>query len=205
MWYILAVRSAALCFVVLFVVGAAAQEIPRDTSIPTFGTTVVLSSGLQGEIYFIRRNTDKFPKLKKRKPVGTIYTTQLNVPTRDFKEGFPGITNRYEWFAIDYTGKFWIEDAGVYRFSLMADDGAKLYIDDKLVIDNGGVHPVATVSGKIKLAVGIHRIRVPYFQGPRYQVALVLRVARPGEDEYKIFNTNDFKPSSKLDPWPQPR
>jgi fibro-slime domain-containing protein len=199
------VRSVLVCFALLFVVGAPAQEPPPDTSIPTFGTTVVLSSGLQGEIYFIRRNSDKFPKLKNRKPVGIIYTTQLNVPPRDFKEGFPGITNRYEWFAIDYTGKFWIEDAGVYRFSLMADDGAKLYIDDKLVIDNGGIHPVATVAGKVNLAAGIHWIRVPYFQGPRYQVALVLKVARPGDDDYKVFNTNDFKPSSKLDSWQRPR
>ncbi len=196
-------RSVLLCLVVLAGIGAAAQESPPDSSIPTFGTTVVLSSGLQGEIYFIRRNSGKFPKLKNRKPVGTIYTTQLNVPPRDFKEGFPGITNRYEWFAIDYTGKFWIEEAGVYRFSLMADDGAKLYIDDKLVIDNGGVHPVATVAGSVKLAAGLHWIRVPYFQGPRYQVALVLKVARPGEDDYKVFNTNDFKPSSKLDSWPR--
>jgi hypothetical protein len=87
----------------------------------------------------------------------------------------------------------------------MADDGAKLYIDDKLVIDNGGIHPVATVAGKVNLAAGIHWIRVPYFQGPRYQVALVLKVARPGDDDYKVFNTNDFKPSSKLDSWQRPR
>src|SRR5580658_1457173 len=28
--------------------------------------------------------------------------------TQDYKQGFRGITRRTEWFAIDYTGRFWI-------------------------------------------------------------------------------------------------
>ena len=46
------------------------------------------------------------------KPVGTIYTNSLNVSPQRFDESFPGITDRFEWFAIDYTGKFWIEQPG---------------------------------------------------------------------------------------------
>jgi hypothetical protein len=178
---------------------AAAQDSP----VPTFGTTVVLSSGLQGEIYFIHHNTQNLPDLKKRKPVGVIYTTRLNVPPQDFKVGFPGLTNRFEWFAIEYTGKFWIDDPGLYGFSLMADDGAQLFIDDRIVIDNGGSHPPLTKEGSVNLAAGLHRMRVPYFQGPRFLVALVLKVARPGQRDFKVFDTSDFKPSKDLDSWPK--
>jgi len=177
---------------------AAAQE-----PMPTFGTTVVLSSGLQGDIYFIHHNTKHLPDLTKHKPVGAIYTTHLNVPPQDFKQGFPGITNRYEWFAIDYNGKFWIETPGMYRFALTSDDGAELYIDGQLIIDNNGTHPPETRNGSLNLARGIHRIRVPYFQGPRFMVALILKVARPGEEDLKIFDTNDFKPPSNPDSWPE--
>ncbi len=43
--------------------------------------------------------------------------------------GFPGLTDRFEWFAMDYSGKFWIDRTGLYRFRLVSDDGAMLYVD----------------------------------------------------------------------------
>src|SRR5258708_6436179 len=75
----------------------------------TFGTTVVSSTGFVGQIYYLRPGTEILPNFKKMKPKGTIYTTTLNVPPRDFTEGFPGLTNRFEWFAIRYEAKFWVE------------------------------------------------------------------------------------------------
>ena len=99
-------------------------------------------------------------------PQGSIYTTSLDVPPQDFLIGFPGITRRFEWFAIDYSGKFWIETPGLYRFRLVSDDGAMLYIDGQLIADNDGVHSTTVRLGSIRLAGGTHTIRVPYFQGP---------------------------------------
>ena len=106
--------------------GAAAQGEPAVK----FGATVVLPSGLRGLIYRVKKNTERLPDFRKLKPAGTIYTGSLNIPTQDFREGFPGVTRRFEWFAIDYTGKFWIDKPGLYRFALTSDDGSKLYIDD---------------------------------------------------------------------------
>ena len=181
------------------------SAVAQQIQVPTFGTTVVISSGLCGQIYEIPADTIWLPRFSKLKPVGTIYTTVLNVPPRNFNEGFPGVTQRSEWFAIDYAGKFWIQKPGKYRFALNSDDGSKLYIDDHLVIDNDGMHPAVTETGKRKLSLGIHRIRVSYFQGPRFQVALTLAVAPPGET-WRIFNTDDFKPPPDSEIWntPQP-
>ncbi len=161
--------------------------------VPTFGTTVVINSGLKGLVYQIPRSSKHLPNFEKLKPKGTIYTTSLNVPPRDFRSGFPGVTRRIEWFAIDYTGKFWIEKPAVYRFSLTSDDGARLYIDDEVVADNDGLHQPEVRSASLELAGGVHKIRVSYFQGPRYSVALVLLVAGPGE-EFRVFNTDEFTP-----------
>jgi hypothetical protein len=158
-----------------------------------FGTSVVIPTGLQGTIYYISHSEKKLLDFDKGKPRGTIYTTSLNIPPQDYKLGFPGISDRREWFAIDYRGKFWVEDAGDYRFELMADDGAMLYVDGQLVIDNSGLHPPVTLHGAAGLREGTHTIRVAYFQGIKYQVALVLKIARPGR-EYQVFNTDDFKP-----------
>lgn len=175
---------------------AAAQE-----PIYTFGTTVVIPSGLHGLVYHIRHHTTKLPDFRKLKPVGSIYTSALNIPAQDFRQGFPGVTKRFEWFAIDYTGRFWIERKGVYGFSLISDDGSRLYIDDRLVIDNDGAHPPREETGSMELSSGVHSIRVSYFQGPRFHVALVLQVAAPGEP-LRIFSTDELKPPPNLEQWP---
>ena len=170
----------------------------QDQPVVKFGTTVVIPTGLRGEIYHLRRNTSRLPNFKKMKPAGTIYTSSLNVPPQDFRQGFPGVTKRFEWFAIDYSGRFWIDKPGEYNFVLTADDGAVLYIDDQMVVDNDGVHATRDESGTTELGAGIHRIRVSYFQGPRFHVALVLRVAGPGE-QLRVFSTDEFKPAHPED------
>jgi PA14 domain len=172
---------------------AVAIPLLAQESTVTFGITVVIPSALQGRIYNIRHNTKKLPNFRKMKPVGTIYATSLNIPPQDFRQGFPGVTTRFEWFAIDYEGRFWVETPGEYGFSLSSDDGAILYIDKALVIDNDGLHSVQKGVGAVPLSHGVHEIRVSYFQGPRYQVALVLKIARPGED-LRIFDTDEMKP-----------
>jgi hypothetical protein len=162
----------------------------------TFGTTVVATTGFRGEIYHIKPGSRKLPNFSTLKPVGEIYTPYLCVPPRSFDEGFPGVTDRFEWFAIDYTARFWVSEPGVYRFALASDDGSILYIDGKKVIQNDKQHPVVEKAGSVNLKMGEHAIRVSYFQGPRFQVALVLRVARPDDPELRVFHTDDFKPSS---------
>ncbi len=164
------------------------------TPIYSFGTTTVANSGFRGQIYFIHPGSEKLPDFSKLKPVGDIYTPYLCVPPRSFDQGFPGVTDRFEWFAIDYTARFWVANPGQYRFALASDDGSILYIDGHRVIQNDKQHPVMERRGRVKLKTGAHSIRVSYFQGPRYHVALVLRVAGPADDELHVFHTDEFKP-----------
>src|ERR1700731_1342480 len=180
------VRALLILFVAI---GLLAQETPQYT----FGTTVVSTSGFQGRIYLLKRNTHKLPRLEKMKSVGAIYTNTLNVSPRRFDEGFPGISDRFEWFAIEYTGRFWVEEPGEYRFNLLSDDGSRLSIDGQELIDNDGTHPPFAVGASAFLSRGVHSLRVAYFQGPRFEVALVLTVGAPGAD-WRVFNTDDFLP-----------
>ncbi len=187
------------CLVVLSLCFAQEQE-----SVAKFGTTVVIPSGLRGLVYHIPHNTARLPDFRKLKSVGAIYTSSLNIPPQDFRQGFPGVTKRLEWFAIDYTGRFWIDNPGTYSFVLTSDDGARLYIDEQLIVDNDGQHPPVDETGSVSLSAGIHRIRVSYYQGPRFQVALVLQVAPPGE-ELRVFSTDEFKPPLHPESWPDPK
>jgi hypothetical protein len=185
-------KRVAILTWLCFAPPGASQEQP----VPTFGTTVVDSAGFRGTIYYLKPNTGILPdSFKRLKPKGTIYTRSLNVPPREFTEGFPGVTKRFEWFAIDYAGKFWIERPGLYQFVLTSDDGSLLYIDDNLLIDNDRIHPTQTKTGSVELAQGVHAVRVSYFQGPRTAVALILQVAGPGE-RLRIFSTDEFRPRS---------
>lgn len=176
-----------------FAVLASAGWAQRETTEPRFGTTVYLASGFEGRIYYLDPGTPKLPDLSKLRSVGSIYAQSLNVPWQSFTIGFPGVTARFEWFAIDYVGRFWIPKSAQYRFGLISDDGSKLAIDGKTVIDNDGIHPLLEIDGGKKLKAGTHTFRVTYFQGPGTEVALVFLIAAPNEDLH-VFNSAEFQP-----------
>jgi hypothetical protein len=194
-----ACQLAACCFLAGHAL-AQQETLTKGAETTTFGTAVVIPSGLHGDIYYLQEGAWKLPDFDKLKSVGAIYATSLNVPPQSFLIGFPGVTNRFEWFAIDYKGKFWIEHPGTYRFALRSDDGSRLYIDGKLLINNDGQHSAQTEYGHLDLAGGIHTIRLSYFQGPRDMVALILAVARPGEP-WRVFSTNEFRPPLHPKDW----
>ena len=180
------------------------QEPVYKFSTTVFGTTVVIPAGLRGLVYELEPDTTMLPDFELMRPIATIYTSVLNVPPQDFMEGFPGVSDRFEWFAIDYTGNFWIAKPGKYKFALNSDDGSKLYIDGTVVIDNNGQHPPVSKKGSIKLRIGVHRIRVSYFQGPRFTVALTLHIAGASK-KWHLFSTDDLKPPSDAGVWRSPR
>jgi hypothetical protein len=67
-------------------------------------------------------------------------------------------------FGYNFSGFLKVPDTGVYTFSLEANDGAVLLINDKLIIDNDGGHRVQKLDTKIGLKKGWHPIKVDYFQ-----------------------------------------
>ncbi|TSA38431.1 MAG: hypothetical protein D4R64_03035 [Porphyromonadaceae bacterium] len=69
-----------------------------------------------------------------------------------------------EKFSIDYQGFINIPADGIYTLSLNSDDGSKLYIVEKLVIDNDGLHGPATKSADLALGKGLHSIRISFFE-----------------------------------------
>jgi hypothetical protein len=173
----------------------------QATGPASFGTTVVIPSGLRGLIYYMRTGESYLPDFSRMKPVGVIYTTSLDIPAQDWSFGFPGVTSRFEWFAIDYHGRFWIDTPGDYEFSLTSDDGSKLYIDDRVKINLDGTHEAQTEFAQLHLDCGVHTIRVSYFQGPRYQLALILSVHGGTRKKWRIFSTDEFKPPPNPEDW----
>jgi PA14 domain len=141
---------------------------------------------LVGSIYLLEREQFSSTKVEVvfdgYVPVGRVSTNRLDIPNRSFKEGFPGLTDRFEWFGLDYRGQCRFA-AGEHIFRLSSDDGSRLYVDDLLVINNDGVHSEISVGTKLKLEAGVHRVRVTYFQGPATEIALQFFVTPPGSSE----------------------
>jgi len=165
-------------------VAAAAAPLAAQGSSRTFGTAGNTPFALKGQIYFMDEGAERLPDFSRLRPVGTISTTVLNIPNQSFQQGFPGVTDRFEWFAIDYKGTFSLPARDTYRFRLTSDDGSRLLIDGREVIANDGIHGEQSEEGTAALDEGVHSIEVQYFQGPRYEVQLVLEIAR-GEGEYE--------------------
>jgi len=141
---------------------------------------------LTGRVCFLPVGTLRIADVHDCQYVATLYTDTLDIPERHFFDGFPGVTNRSEWFLIDYTGTFTVSAYGSYDFRLHSDDGSYLYIDDKLVIENDGKHAPASRSGSIALFAGQHRIKVRYAQ-TNDRMALQLFVRVPDAQAERIF------------------
>jgi len=95
------------------------------------------------------------------------WNTLKPVKTGELKHGFFDISlaNREDNFGIQFEGKIKIPKDGSYEFILASDDGSLLYIDDKKIVDNDGLHGKVRKTGKVELKAGIHTIRVDYFEG----------------------------------------
>ena len=177
------------------------KESPTQRSV--FGGTSWVERAVRGKVYLLPVDTSKLPDFKALKPVGTIYADKIDIPQRDWQEGFPGVTDRFEWFAIEYEGTFRVHTPGSYDFRLLSDDGAKLFIDGKLIIDNDGTHGPGSQSGKVALDDSSHSLSLQYFQGPRTGIALQLFYNVEGGKE-QIFPGTDFElitPGATQFPW----
>ena len=66
-------------------------------------------------------------------------------------------------FALRFTGMIQIPTPGEYTFFITSDDGSRLYIDEKLLINHDQLHGMTEKSGTIELSAGTHPIAVTYF------------------------------------------
>ncbi len=99
---------------------------------------------------------DKLPDFDKLEPVsaGEVPSGKIDI----------GISKRGDHFAIRWVGKIEVKKAGEYVFRVASDDGSRLKVDGKVVVDNDGIHPVKPVDGKVRLEPGEHEVTVDYFE-----------------------------------------
>ncbi|MGJ8641228.1 MAG: PA14 domain-containing protein [Opitutaceae bacterium] len=180
------------------------ETATRFPDIKGFGTTEKVEHAWEGTVHLFKdkgikalleEGGDKVVGLRAGRRQGKeIYNYVLNIPEQDFSNGFPGVTDQFEWFAIDFEVALqWPPElAGDYEFQVSSDDGAVLLIDRDLVVDNDKTHGMQTATGKYTLEMGIRKFRLAYFQGPATRLGLILKYRKVGESQWKLFDTKEF-------------
>ena len=69
-----------------------------------------------------------------------------------------------QYFAFIYDGIIQIPKDGLYILYLATNDGGRLLIDGRLLINNDGLHPLAEIYKPVALKAGPHPVLVQYFQ-----------------------------------------
>jgi len=117
-----------------------------------------------------------FPDLVSMKPLRSGTTYDLS---------FTPLPHRWGDYGFQFKCMIDIPKDGDYTFSLASDDGSKLFLDNKMLINNDGVHGTIELNGKMTLTRGKHKLEVWYFQsgGPS---DLLVSLEGPGLQKQQI-------------------
>jgi beta-glucosidase len=128
------------------------EPIPASALTPPPGHT---GQGLLGE-YFVGSERTGTPKLV-RVDATVDFRWELASPAPELPD---------DHFTVRWSGKLTPPKSGLYALALRSDDGSRLYLDGKLLIDNWGDHPPTLKTAQLALVGGkVYDIRIDYFEG----------------------------------------
>ncbi len=139
------------------------EQRAKDLATYLLRDTIVGKGAINMKAAFYEGSWDTLPNLDELKPFLETETHALDILAAKRKSNF----------AVRFDTTIIIPKDANYTFRLGSDDGSRLFIDGKQVIDNDGIHPMDFKSGKTKLTAGPHPLRVEYFEkGGEEELAL---------------------------------
>lgn len=97
---------------------------------------------------------DSIPEFSKLSPAAMGTLANFDISMKRGKNDYAFVFDGYIRIPVD----------GVYTFYLTSDDGSRLHLNGKLLVDNNGLHGEIEKGNDIPLAKGFHSIKVQYFQ-----------------------------------------
>ena len=133
--------------------------------------------GLTGE-YFDNPRLEGAPRLT-RTDTRMDFRWTLNAPGR----GIP-----FDWYSVRWTGTVLVPALGVTKIGVEANDGYRLFLDDRLVIDDWQKRSFGTRTADVTLApASRHAIRLEYFEATgNARVKLVWNAGVTDDSDAKI-------------------
>ncbi len=118
--------------------------------------------GLVGEYYSMPDGLEDFPTIPdSTKPVIKRMDRNINVDSTE--DAWPK-TQLVDRFYIRWTGVIRPPSAGKYTLYTESDDGSRVFVNGKLVVNNGGLHGMEEQSGQVELKAGDNEIKVEFFE-----------------------------------------
>lgn len=100
------------------------------------------------------------------------------------------IAQREDHYALKYKGWIRVDETDFYEFRLISDDGSRLFIHDRLLIDNDGSHSERAIIRGIALEAGWHPISLEYFEdymGQKLQLDI-----RNGQNRFEVVKSSQL-------------
>lgn len=140
----------------LFIDGQPAS-VPASAQFRILNLNASEPRGVTYKTYLLPDGSVRLPDFTRLEPASSGATYEVSL--KDVK------LPREDDVAVVFEGLLRIDAAGIYSFTLASDDGSKLYIGDRTVVDNDGDHGVIAAQGSANLEPGLHLIRVEWFNG----------------------------------------
>jgi hypothetical protein len=158
------------------------SSVTLTVDAPSTGTSTTTTTapvpGLKAEFFDFTRRLRMLPSL--RGQVAAVTRTDPVIDYAPTGTPWPGLDGRFATtYATRHTGYLQVDTTGRYTLDLASSDGSKLWLDGKLLINNDGLHPLRTRSRILRLAAGLHAVRVEYFDNTA-RAALILSWSGPG-------------------------
>jgi cytochrome c len=141
-------------------VSASIQEISTLESPSDEINVEELLPGIVTSIYKIPLGTDKMPNNieSKQAIMAGIMPNYDNVNGGDFSE-------LEDNFALVGNGYLSIPEDGIYDMRIWSDDGSRVTLNGKIILDNDGLHGTEMKETRLGLKKGYHPFKVEFFQG----------------------------------------
>ena len=130
----------------------ATPEIPLPSATPWPSASDIPEQGWYGE-YYDNPSLDGSPRMM-REDAAIDFRWQQGSPAPDLPP---------DSFSVRWRGRWPLEQGG-YRFYAYSDDGIRLWVDGKLLIDRWQDQPATLTHADIYLEAGEHDLRVEYYE-----------------------------------------
>ena len=138
-----------------------------------------LEPGVSLRVYDVGKDMSAVPSLV---PGQTANVNRL-IKTIDVAEGGFGLNDR---FFAEVDGFLLIAKPGDYLFRLASDDGSRLWIGGKEIVNNDGMHAMdTTAQGKATLRAGRYELKLVMFENTGTQ-GLRLEWRPPGAEQFSV-------------------